>query len=146
MQEKCRDPGSNRGPSDLQSDALPTELSRQMQMTNTRNWAHVLMFTSCQIRLASLRLASPGLSWLRLASHSFCCLRRFLKRRSLQNRNAFPICSFGSKVIGDCGPTDRPTDNLADRPTGFILRSSLHRRMRSILRSSLRKMNCSTAS
>ena len=25
---KCRDPGSNRGPSDLQSDALPTELSR----------------------------------------------------------------------------------------------------------------------
>ena len=28
--QKCRDPGSNRGPSDLQSDALPTELSRQM--------------------------------------------------------------------------------------------------------------------
>ena len=26
--KKCRDPGSNRGPSDLQSDALPTELSR----------------------------------------------------------------------------------------------------------------------
>ena len=25
---QCRDPGSNRGPSDLQSDALPTELSR----------------------------------------------------------------------------------------------------------------------
>ena len=25
----CRDPGSNRGPSDLRSDALPTELSRQ---------------------------------------------------------------------------------------------------------------------
>ena len=24
----CRDPGSNQGPSDLQSDALPTELSR----------------------------------------------------------------------------------------------------------------------
>ena len=27
----CRDPGSNRGPSDLRSDALPTELSRQLQ-------------------------------------------------------------------------------------------------------------------
>ena len=27
---QCRDPGSNRGPSDLQSDALPTELSRQL--------------------------------------------------------------------------------------------------------------------
>ena len=26
--KECRDPGSNRGPSDLQSDALPTELSR----------------------------------------------------------------------------------------------------------------------
>jgi hypothetical protein len=26
----CRDPGSNRGPSDLRSDALPTELSRLM--------------------------------------------------------------------------------------------------------------------
>ena len=25
---KCRDPGSNRGPLDLQSNALPTELSR----------------------------------------------------------------------------------------------------------------------
>jgi hypothetical protein len=25
----CRDPGLNRGPSDLQSDALPTELSRR---------------------------------------------------------------------------------------------------------------------
>ena len=29
MENKCRDPGSNRGPLDLQSNALPTELSRQ---------------------------------------------------------------------------------------------------------------------
>ena len=29
--KKCRDPGSSRGPSDLQSDALPTELSRPRQ-------------------------------------------------------------------------------------------------------------------
>ena len=28
LMNACRDPGSNRGPSDLQSDALPTELSR----------------------------------------------------------------------------------------------------------------------
>ena len=28
IRQKCRDPGSNRGPPDLQSDALPTELSR----------------------------------------------------------------------------------------------------------------------
>ena len=26
--QNCRDPGSNRGPLDLQSNALPTELSR----------------------------------------------------------------------------------------------------------------------
>ena len=29
VKAKCRDPGSNRGPLDLQSNALPTELSRQ---------------------------------------------------------------------------------------------------------------------
>ena len=34
----CRDPGSNRGPSDLRSDALPTELSRRP-----------CNFTQCQI-------------------------------------------------------------------------------------------------
>ena len=28
LYSKCRDPGSNRGPLDLQSNALPTELSR----------------------------------------------------------------------------------------------------------------------
>ena len=28
ISQKCRDPGSNRGPLDLQSNALPTELSR----------------------------------------------------------------------------------------------------------------------
>ena len=28
VEKKCRDPGSNRGPLDLQSNALPTELSR----------------------------------------------------------------------------------------------------------------------
>ena len=33
--EICRDPGSNRGPSDLRSDALPTELSRQVHMSKS---------------------------------------------------------------------------------------------------------------
>ena len=28
----CRDQGSNQGPSDLQSDALPTELSRHVEI------------------------------------------------------------------------------------------------------------------
>ena len=31
---KCRDPGLNQGPSDLQSDALPTELSRRSEYCN----------------------------------------------------------------------------------------------------------------
>ena len=31
LQKQCRDPGSNRGPLDLQSNALPTELSRQIK-------------------------------------------------------------------------------------------------------------------
>ena len=30
--KKCRDPGSNRGPLDLQSNALPTELSRHVMI------------------------------------------------------------------------------------------------------------------
>merc|ERR1711954_306702 len=34
---KCRDPGSNRGPLDLQSNALPTELSRLASSANTYN-------------------------------------------------------------------------------------------------------------
>ena len=31
VEKKCRDPGSNRGPLDLQSNALPTELSRLLR-------------------------------------------------------------------------------------------------------------------
>jgi hypothetical protein len=42
--QNCRDPGSNRGPSDLQSDALPAELSRplgkQPPGTQTASRAH----------------------------------------------------------------------------------------------------------
>ena len=34
---KCRDPGSNRGPSDLRSDALPTELSRLVHFDCTQD-------------------------------------------------------------------------------------------------------------
>ena len=34
--QECRDPGLNRGPSDLQSDALPTELSRPRDWEKTQ--------------------------------------------------------------------------------------------------------------
>ena len=36
IMESCRDPGSNWGPSDLQSDALPTELSRLVMGRSAR--------------------------------------------------------------------------------------------------------------
>ena len=36
--QKCRDPGSNRGPLDLQSNALPTELSRLLVVISNSNW------------------------------------------------------------------------------------------------------------
>ena len=32
----CRDQGSNQGPSDLQSDALPTELSRLVEKVSAK--------------------------------------------------------------------------------------------------------------
>ena len=40
MQKQCRDPGSNRGPLDLQSNALPTELSRLIYhfLSDTQHW------------------------------------------------------------------------------------------------------------
>ena len=34
LQRTCRDPGLNQGPTDLQSDALPTELSRHKEGIN----------------------------------------------------------------------------------------------------------------
>ena len=36
--QKCRDPGSNRGPLDLQSNALPTELSRRLIIRHNLNF------------------------------------------------------------------------------------------------------------
>ena len=46
--KKCRDPGSSRGPSDLQSDALPTELSRPCQSRQP----------SCEPSPAALKIAA----------------------------------------------------------------------------------------
>ena len=39
----CRDPGSNRGPPDLQSDALPTELSRRYKSCIHMNFALIFL-------------------------------------------------------------------------------------------------------
>ena len=50
----CRDPGSNQGPSDLQSDALPTELSRPKiivlrQFTTSTCNCVILLHTECNL-------------------------------------------------------------------------------------------------
>jgi hypothetical protein len=50
----CRDPGSNRGPLDLQSNALPTELSRRVHRWSDRTFVFVsslaLDFNSSTLR------------------------------------------------------------------------------------------------
>merc|ERR1712086_1006421 len=74
---KCRDPGSNRGPSDLRSDALPTELSRQMMMVTSA---------------AVLREGLPALhsSTVRFSFQTLTCSRRALARSpvpSIMNRS-----------------------------------------------------------
>ena len=38
--KSCRDPGSNQGPLDLQSNALPTELSRPHIWRSTKSSSH----------------------------------------------------------------------------------------------------------
>ena len=43
-EEQRRDPGSNQGPSDLQSDALPTELSRLTREYQSRYWMGTVKF------------------------------------------------------------------------------------------------------
>ena len=71
--KKCRDPGSNRGPLDLQSNALPTELSRQGYMksglhipdsTGKSSWAAKgkvwLGSTEIWTRIAGFRVQSAN--------------------------------------------------------------------------------------
>ena len=43
VKKNCRDPGLNQGPSDLQSDALPTELSRRYFVRDKNVEASVLL-------------------------------------------------------------------------------------------------------
>ena len=68
----CRDPGSNRGPLDLQSNALPTELSRQIyqyvkihlpvdsyylyvEMCSKRLQMDLLFLNSCNVLLKEMQ-------------------------------------------------------------------------------------------
>ena len=82
MQEKCRDPGSNRGPSDLQSDSLPTELSRQMQIANARN-PSCPRFAKSHSKMKSVAsLASPGLAQIRQVAFQLSYQKFLLPRNN----------------------------------------------------------------
>ena len=73
---KCRDPGSSRGPSDLQSDALPTELSRQLSSTCCRTSA-VMLQPPTPLHLLQLPLSSDArcpLPWTISSSLALTCL------------------------------------------------------------------------
>ena len=50
----CRDPGLNQGPSDLQSDALPTELSRLFRVNRRNFWVRSLLINFVLILVYSL--------------------------------------------------------------------------------------------
>ena len=54
QKKKCLDPGSNRGPSDLQSDALPTELSR-LCISSSRFLCHGIDYEK-QFKIVSKQL------------------------------------------------------------------------------------------
>ena len=63
----CRDPGLNQGPSDLQSDALPTELSRHVKMTalnrdSTRDLQIVLNLRAKIKNTRKILCRDPGLN------------------------------------------------------------------------------------
>ena len=85
--KKCRDPGSNRGPLDLQSNALPTELSR-LPLSAARKTA-LLQIVS--------RVVHGGLpiSWLNTKQ---AVVAEWLRRLT---RNQFPSGSVGSNPT-DC--------------------------------------------
>ena len=73
---QCRDPGSNWGPSDLQSDALPTELSRQLSSTCCRKSA-VMLQPPTPLHLLQLPLSSDArcpLPWTISSSLALTCL------------------------------------------------------------------------
>ena len=82
----CRDPGSNRGPSDLQSDALPTELSRlcwsRMAERSSPGESHLESAgialqenAAGEDRTHDLRIMRPTRCQLRYCRHVFLELR-----------------------------------------------------------------------
>ena len=87
VSQKCRDPGSNRGPLDLQSNALPTELSR-LPLPASRK--------TVLLQIVS-RVVHCGLSISQLNTEQ-AVVAEWLRRLT---RNQFPSGSVGSNPT-DC--------------------------------------------
>jgi hypothetical protein len=73
----CRDPGLNQGPSDLQSDALPTELSRLERLWRVicgqtlyvKKWSSIILQTSILHCAVARKLCFVGRTELVLVGH-----------------------------------------------------------------------------
>ncbi len=76
VKKLCRDPGSNRGPLDLQSNALPTELSRLLldkRVCHTKTTSPQNLREICPPRLYYIReTATPDAASRQGRSHLLC--------------------------------------------------------------------------
>ena len=99
LRQTCRDPGSNRGPSDLQSDALPIELSRlcfefEAQSITKQNTANCVCFIGklmCAIMVSPLHHHWHICRRLRLAPETNVCPYAFDLYLQINHRLGTPI-------------------------------------------------------
>ena len=135
----CRDPGSNRGPSDLQSDALPTELSRQLHSRCTKLyiWPNELSYLleplhpTCQdasnckfarvVKGVDLRSTAGNCAWARTPQLARNCHAQMAPRCvfTAYTLSAAEICvawciSTNRSSERPCVPLSSPS-SLADR-------------------------------
>ncbi len=100
LSKNCRDPGSNRGPLNLQSNALPTELSRLV----LQDFAVFILFKSPWKRLLEIlfygfrqKLADPE-HWFSLFFFRLFSTRLGMTLKVHKNENFFgfdfEICTF----------------------------------------------------
>ena len=115
----CRDPGSNRGPADLHSDALPTEVSRHLhghapdypfvliiEFTWHESWAMPRPLCTCKIvrvgkvvnlalrlELHSLHGTTISVTTL-ISSQNFAWPNRFTPKRKPRHVNSFPYTTI----------------------------------------------------
>jgi hypothetical protein len=94
----CRDPGSNRGPSDLQSDALPTELSRLVDGADTLD-SNRIAYQTFNAGVAQPR--QQGWPWGRIAKFYMMVVNPGLAipRAGSNRRHYHHHCAFIQRFI-----------------------------------------------